>query len=48
MSLRSIKLNYKDDRGTIIPGFMPQSKLLGLSDGFEAPGFDFVAEFNQT
>jgi cell surface protein SprA len=43
MMLRSVKLNFKDDRTTNIPGFMPQSNLLGLSEGFSAPGWDFVA-----
>lgn len=43
MLLRSIKFNYKDDRTTQIPGFMPQSKLLGQSEGFTAPGWDFIA-----
>ena len=43
MLLRSVKFNYKDDRTTQIPGFMPQSKLLGQSEGFSAPGWDFIA-----
>jgi cell surface protein SprA len=43
MMLRSVKINLKDDRTTNIPGFMPQSQLFGLSEGFAAPGWDFVA-----
>ena len=43
MLIRSVKFNYKDDRTSIIPGFMPQSQLLGQSDGFVAPGWDFIA-----
>lgn len=43
MLVRSIKVNYKDDRSTQIPGFMPQSKLLGQSEGFSAPGWGFIA-----
>ena len=43
MLIRSVKFNYKDDRTTLIPGFMPQSKLLGQSDGFTAPGWDFIS-----
>lgn len=43
MLIRSIKFNYKEERGTIIPGFMPQSSLLGQSEGFAAPGWDFIA-----
>lgn len=45
MALRSIKVNYKDDRTTQIPGFMPQSKLLGQSEGFSAPGWSFISGF---
>lgn len=40
--IRSIKFNYKDDRSTVIPGFMPAAKLLGQNEGFTAPGWDFV------
>ena len=43
MLVRSVKLNLKDERTTLIPGFMPQSRLLGQNDGFTAPGWDFVA-----
>jgi cell surface protein SprA len=43
MLLRNVKLDFTDDRSTIIPGFMPQSSLFGLSDGFTSPGWDFAA-----
>lgn len=43
MAIRSIKLNIRDDRTTMLPGFMPQSSLLGMSDGFAAPGWDFIS-----
>lgn len=43
LSLRSIKVNYKDDRATSIPGFMPESRILGLSEGFTSPGWSFIA-----
>lgn len=43
LSLRSIKATYKETSGTLIPGFMADSELLGLSSGFGAPGWDFVA-----
>ncbi|MEE9440117.1 MAG: cell surface protein SprA [Saprospiraceae bacterium] len=42
MSLRSIKATYKETFGTMIPGFMPEAELLGLSSGFDAPGKAFV------
>jgi cell surface protein SprA len=43
LSLRSVKFNYKEEFGTIIPGFMPESSLLGLSEGFTSPGWEFAA-----
>ena len=43
MTLRRARLTYGEDLGTIVPGFLPQTKLLGLSEGFDAPGWDFVA-----
>ncbi|MBK8079129.1 MAG: cell surface protein SprA [Saprospiraceae bacterium] len=43
LSLRSVKFNYKEELTTMIPGYMQESKILGLNQGFEAPGFDFVA-----
>jgi cell surface protein SprA len=45
MMMRSVKFNYRDERATVIPGFMPQSKLLGLSEGFSSPGWDFISGF---
>lgn len=43
LMLRNVKFTYAEDRGTVIPGFMPESKLLGLSSGFDAPGWGFVS-----
>lgn len=43
MLVRSVKVNLKDERSTLIPGFMEQSRLLGQNDGFTAPGWDFIA-----
>lgn len=42
MMIRKLRVNYSQQRGTTIPGFTPQSRLLGLSSGFKAPGWDFV------
>ena len=43
LALRSVKFSYKEDLGTLIPGFLPEASLLGLSDGFSAPGWQFAA-----
>jgi len=43
LSLRSIKATYKEQLGTLIPGFMQDAELLGLNSGFGAPGWEFAA-----
>lgn len=43
MIVRKLRLNYTQTFSTIIPGWMPQSRLLGMSQGFSAPGWEFVA-----
>lgn len=42
MLLRKARLTYTENFATIVPGFMPITKYMGLSDGFSAPGWDFV------
>ena len=42
LALRDVKFSYKEDLSTFIPGFMPQSNLLGMSRGFGAPGWGFI------
>ena len=42
MLLRSVKVSYKEDRSTLIPGFMDTPRFFGLSEGFASPGWDFV------
>ncbi len=41
MALRKARLNYQEDFGTTIPGFMPTTELFGMQ-GFTAPGWAFV------
>jgi cell surface protein SprA len=40
--VRSLKLSYKEDRSTVIPGFMERPQFFGQSEGFASPGWDFV------
>lgn len=44
LSLRKARFNYSEQRNTIVPGYMPNSRLLGMNQ-FDAPGWDFVAGF---
>jgi cell surface protein SprA len=41
--VRKMRFTYSENYGTVIPGFTPESKLMGLSEGFNAPGWEFVA-----
>lgn len=43
MLVRRAKLNYRENFQTVVPGFAPESSLLGMSSGFDAPGWGFVA-----
>lgn len=42
MSMRSINFTYNIQEGTVLPGFLPTPKYLGMDNGFNAPGWDFV------
>jgi cell surface protein SprA len=46
MSLRSARINYAETFGNTLPGFMPQSRLLGMQD-FNAPGWEFISGLGQ-
>ncbi|RME95371.1 MAG: cell surface protein SprA, partial [Bacteroidetes bacterium] len=43
LMLRKARFSYSEQFQTVVPGFMPQTELLGLSSGFDAPGWGFVA-----
>lgn len=42
MTIRKLSLDYTEDYGTVVPGFLPTSRLLGQSQDFLSPGWDFV------
>lgn len=43
MMMRRARLNYSETRSTIIPGFTPRAKFLGMNDAWEAPGWEFIS-----
>lgn len=43
MLVRKLRFNYSERFRTSIPGYTPESKLLGMSSGFEDPGWGFIA-----
>jgi len=40
--IRSVRLNYKEDFRTVVPGFTQSPEYFGLSKGFSAPGAGFI------
>lgn len=46
--LRRARFNYTTESNTVVPGFMPQARMLGMSQQFQAPGWDFVAGLQPT
>jgi cell surface protein SprA len=42
MVLRKARFNYQETYGTVVPGYLPGSKLLGMNN-FKSPGWDFIA-----
>ncbi len=43
MMVRKGRATYQEQFGTVVPGFTQRSKVLGMSQDFQAPGWDFVA-----
>ncbi|MFK7932233.1 MAG: cell surface protein SprA, partial [Saprospiraceae bacterium] len=43
MLLRKARFNYSENFGTVLPGFRPETEFFGQNEGFESPGWDFVA-----
>ncbi|MDO8368352.1 MAG: cell surface protein SprA [Saprospiraceae bacterium] len=47
MLVRKARFTYSENRNNVIPGFTPETKLMGLSEGFDAPGWGFVTGFQE-
>jgi len=45
MSVRRFQFNWSENYSSSIPGFMPETQFLGLSEGFDAPGWEYVLGF---
>ncbi len=42
ISLKRISITYSQNKGSSVPGYLPNTQLLGMSPGFSSPGWDFV------
>lgn len=47
MLVRKARFTYSENRSNVIPGFTPDTRLMGLSEGFDAPGWAFVSGFQE-
>ncbi|MDX1911895.1 MAG: cell surface protein SprA [Saprospiraceae bacterium] len=47
MLVRKARFTYSENRSNVIPGFTPETRLMGLSEGFDAPGWAFVAGYQE-
>ncbi len=41
--IKRLQVSYAENKGTTIPGFMKRPELMGMSSGFDAPGWGFIA-----
>jgi len=42
MMIRKARVSYTEDFSSVVPGFVPETRLLGQADGFNTPGWDYV------
>lgn len=47
MSLKTIAVNYSETNGTVLPNYGKKTNVLGLTPDWKAPGYGFVAGFQQ-
>jgi len=47
MSLKSISVNYSETQGTVLPNYGKTSNILGMNPNWRAPGWGFVAGFQE-
>lgn len=48
MSIKTISVSYNETNGTILPNYGLQSNILGMTPGWDAPGFGFVSGFQES
>lgn len=46
-SLKTITFNYNETQGTVLPNFGKTASILGMDGGWNAPGWGFVAGFQE-
>lgn len=42
LAIKKVSLTYSEKQNSLVPGFMPKHKYLGMTEQFNAPGWDYV------
>ncbi len=42
MSIRTLKFNYTENFSSVVPGFTPSPKFMGMNEAWSAPGFGYI------
>jgi cell surface protein SprA len=45
LTLRKFRFNYRENTASVVPGFMPVNRFMGLDDQWNGPGLDFIMGF---
>ncbi|MFN4080232.1 MAG: cell surface protein SprA [Saprospiraceae bacterium] len=48
MMVRKARFTYTENYSSVVPGFTPEPRLMGLSEGFTAPGWGFILGLQPT
>ena len=48
MSLRTFKLNYSENFSSVVPGFTPEPKFMGMNEAWSAPGIGYILGIQPT
>ncbi len=48
MLIRTGQFTYQENISSVVPGFTPQTRFLGMNKGFEAPGWNYVLGMSPT
>ncbi len=48
MSLKTVSFTYNETEGTILPNYGQQTSILGMGPDWSAPGFGFIAGFQES
>ncbi|NJO87023.1 MAG: cell surface protein SprA, partial [Lewinella sp.] len=48
LAIRRARFNFSETFETVVPGYLPQPELLGLSNGFQDPGLGFIVGLQPT